>query len=105
VILGAGAAGMGIARLLCHELASRGVEKQRVVESVGVLDSRGLLVEGRGFDEPYKAKLAWPRARVHPVVCFSMGAHIFGVRGTVNGGRDIMATGLWSALSVGAAIR
>jgi len=64
VILGAGAAGMGIAKLLCHELASRGVEKQRVIESVGVLDSRGLLIEGRSFDEPYKASLAWPRARV-----------------------------------------
>jgi hypothetical protein len=48
---------------------------------------------------------AWPRARVHPMLCFSVGAHIFGVRGTVNGGRDVMATGLWSGLSLGAAIR
>lgn len=48
---------------------------------------------------------AWPRARVHPLLCLSVGAHIFGVRGTVNGGRDILATGLWSALSLGAAFR
>jgi hypothetical protein len=48
---------------------------------------------------------AWPRAHVHPLLAFSVGAHIFGVRGTVNGGRDIMATGLWSALSIGAAVR
>lgn len=64
LILGAGAAGMGIARLLRHELASRGLDAQRVTESVGVLDSRGLLVEGRAFDEPYKAKLAWTQERV-----------------------------------------
>ena len=64
VILGAGAAGMGIARLLCHELTSRGVDPRRVTESVAVLDSRGLLVEGRAFDEPYKATLAWSREHV-----------------------------------------
>ncbi len=64
LILGAGAAGMGIARLLRHELTSRGVDATRVTESVGVLDSRGLLVDGRAFDEAYKATLAWPRARV-----------------------------------------
>lgn len=64
LILGAGAAGMGIARLLRHELASRGLDAQRVRDSVGVLDSRGLLVEGRAFDEPYKATLAWTQERV-----------------------------------------
>jgi malic enzyme len=64
VILGAGAAGMGIAKLLRHELTSRGVPAERVRESVGVLDSRGLLVDGRAFDEEYKATLAWPRAHV-----------------------------------------
>jgi malate dehydrogenase (oxaloacetate-decarboxylating) len=64
LILGAGAAGMGIARLLRHELTNRGIEATRVTEAVGVLDSRGLLVDGRAFDEPYKATLAWSRARV-----------------------------------------
>jgi hypothetical protein len=48
---------------------------------------------------------AWPRARVHPLLCLSVGAHIFGVRGTVNGGRDILASGLWSDFSIGAAFR
>ncbi len=65
LILGAGAAGMGIAKLLRHELTSRGIDAKRVTESVGVLDSRGLLVDGRSFDEPYKATLAWSRAHVH----------------------------------------
>ena len=33
------------------------------------------------------------------------GANVFGVRGTVNGGRDIRASGLWGGLSLGAAVR
>jgi hypothetical protein len=48
---------------------------------------------------------AWPHAHVHPLLSFSVGAHVLGVRGTVNGGRDIMATGLWSGLSLGVAVR
>jgi hypothetical protein len=48
---------------------------------------------------------AWPRARVHPMLSLSVGAHVLGVRGTVSGGRDVMATSLWSALSLGAAVR
>lgn len=47
----------------------------------------------------------WPRARVHPLLSLSAGAHILGVRGTVNGGRDVMVTGVWSAISLGAAVR
>ncbi len=48
----------------------------------------------------------WHRTRVHPVLSLSIGAHVVGVTGTVNGdGRDVTATGLWSALSVGAAVR
>jgi malic enzyme len=64
LVLGAGAAGMGIAKLLRHELTSRGVPAERVIESIGVLDSKGLLVEGRSFDEAYKATFAWSKARV-----------------------------------------
>jgi malate dehydrogenase (oxaloacetate-decarboxylating) len=64
VILGAGAAGMGIARLLGQELASRGVSSENVSNAVAVLDSKGLLIEGRAFDEPYKALFAWSKKRV-----------------------------------------
>jgi malate dehydrogenase (oxaloacetate-decarboxylating) len=64
VILGAGAAGMGIARLLGQELASRGVSAEGVKNAVAVLDSKGLLVEGRAFDEPYKNLFAWSTARL-----------------------------------------
>ena len=47
----------------------------------------------------------WPRARVHPVLALSVGAHVVGVRGTVEGGRDVMATALWGGLSLGVAVR
>jgi hypothetical protein len=47
----------------------------------------------------------WPRARIHPLLSLSVGAHLIGVRGTVNQGRDVMATSVWSSLSVGAALR
>jgi hypothetical protein len=47
----------------------------------------------------------WPRARIHPVLSVSLGAHAVGVRGTVNKGRDVMATSIWSSFSVGAALR
>ena len=47
----------------------------------------------------------WPRARIHPLASVSLGVHMLGVRGTVNQGRDVMATGIWSGVSVGAALR
>ena len=57
VILGAGAAGLGIARQLDAAIRKAGGPEH----AIAVLDSRGLLVEGHVRD-PYKAELAWPRA-------------------------------------------
>jgi len=48
---------------------------------------------------------AWPHARVHPVLALSVGATVVGVRGTVSGGRDVMATGFWGGLGLGAAVK
>ena len=48
---------------------------------------------------------AWSRARIHPVLSLSVGVHVVGVRGTVNDGRDVMATALWSGLGLGVAVR
>lgn len=45
------------------------------------------------------------KARIHPLLSFSAGAHVFGVRGTVDGGPDISVAGLWSSLSLGVALR
>ncbi len=65
VILGAGAAGSGIATLLRAELrANSGLSGDALVRAVAVLDSKGLLVEGRRYDEAYKEKLAWPERLV-----------------------------------------
>lgn len=61
VILGAGAAGIGIARLLRRELAEQGLADDALTRAIAVLDSKGLLVQGRAFDEAYKEELAWPR--------------------------------------------
>ena len=48
---------------------------------------------------------AWPRARVHPVLGVSAGAHLLGVRGTVNNGRDVEAVGIWGGVSAAVAVR
>jgi hypothetical protein len=48
---------------------------------------------------------AWPRARVHPVLGVAAGAHLLGVRGTVNNGRDVEAVGIWGGLSAALAVR
>ncbi len=60
LIAGAGAAGIGIARLLRREMERAGLGGEALVRAVAVLDSRGLLVEGKPSREEYKAELAWP---------------------------------------------
>ena len=48
---------------------------------------------------------AWDRRRVHPVVGVAAGAHLLGVRGTVNDGRDVEAVGIWAGISAAVAVR
>lgn len=48
---------------------------------------------------------AWDRARVHPVLGVSAGAHLLGVRGTVNNERDVEAVGIWGGVSAAVAVR
>jgi malate dehydrogenase (oxaloacetate-decarboxylating) len=55
VVLGAGAAGLGITRQLAGAIRAAGGDPH----AVAVLDSRGLLV-GNHFRDAYKAELAWP---------------------------------------------
>jgi malic enzyme len=55
VVLGAGAAGLGISRQLSGAIRAAGGD----AHAVAVLDSRGLLV-GDNFRDGYKAELAWP---------------------------------------------
>jgi len=59
VVLGAGAGGIGVAWALTQGLIREGLSPDEARARVFVLDSRGLLVEGRAMDE-YKAPYAQP---------------------------------------------
>ncbi|MDX1405418.1 MAG: NAD-dependent malic enzyme [Woeseiaceae bacterium] len=59
LIYGAGAAGLGIARQIKAELREQGLDGDSVQRAVLVMDSRGVLSDGRELDE-YKKELAWP---------------------------------------------
>lgn len=64
VILGAGAAGVGIGRQLRDALQRAGLDGDELVSRIAVLDSQGLLVAGRPTRDPYKKEFAWPPALV-----------------------------------------
>jgi malic enzyme len=59
LILGAGAAGIGIARLLREALKREGLGPAQALRHIAVLDSRGLLVDDSGLREAYKREMAW----------------------------------------------
>jgi len=61
VILGAGAAGYGIALQIFDELSQFGLSNEEIKGSVAVLDSKGLVISDRLEPDHYKQKLAWPR--------------------------------------------
>ncbi len=59
-ILGAGAAGAGIAGLLRDALANEGLEGDELIARVAMLDSGGLLVDSRPGLDAHKRAFAWP---------------------------------------------
>jgi malic enzyme len=61
VILGAGAAGVGIARLVRSTLARAGVAGEALTAAVANLDSHGLLVDDQPIADAHKRDFAWPR--------------------------------------------
>ncbi|MBL8258282.1 MAG: NAD-dependent malic enzyme [Candidatus Competibacteraceae bacterium] len=63
VILGAGAGGIGVAWAITQGLLREGLSPEEARDRVCVLDSRGLLVEGRSF-EPYKQPFVQPRKNI-----------------------------------------
>jgi malate dehydrogenase (oxaloacetate-decarboxylating) len=67
VIVGAGAAGIGIARLLRDALARAGLEGADRTRAIVVLDSRGPLIERDSWRDDYKRALAWPAALAEAV--------------------------------------
>jgi len=60
VILGGGAAGIGIGRLLNSALAEAGLAGDDLTRAIAVVDLEGLLLEGSEGDE-YRRGLTWPR--------------------------------------------
>ncbi len=62
VILGAGAAGIGIARLLRETLARAGLSGDELIGAIANLDSRGLVADDREIEDVYKREFAWPAA-------------------------------------------
>ena len=59
LIHGAGAAGLGIARQIKAALSEAGVSPDQMDEHIGLLDSRGLLVDDQPISDAYKNELAW----------------------------------------------
>jgi malate dehydrogenase (oxaloacetate-decarboxylating) len=62
VILGAGAAGIGIARLLRETLRRAGLSGEALVAAIANLDSQGLLVDDTEIQDVHKRDFAWPAA-------------------------------------------
>jgi len=62
VVVGAGVAGIGIARLLKNQLRRAGLSVGETLSRIAVLDSRGLLVEGVEQRDLRKRELAWSSA-------------------------------------------
>ncbi len=62
VVLGAGAAGVGIGRLVQATLRRAGLAGDDLFRAVALLDSRGLVVDVEGHAEPFRRSLAWPPA-------------------------------------------
>jgi malic enzyme len=62
VILGAGAAGVGIARLLRDTFRRAGLEGEALVRAIANLDSQGLVVDDGEIKDVHKRDFAWPAA-------------------------------------------
>ncbi len=78
VVVGAGAAGVGIARLLGTALQRTGLTEIEARERIALLDAHGLLVAGIEGDEPFRGGLAWP-------------PELAAARGLTAGARDLLA--------------
>ena len=62
VILGAGAAGVGIARLLRDTLRRAGLQGESLTRAIANLDSKGLVVDDEEIKDVHKREFAWPAA-------------------------------------------
>ncbi len=60
LIYGAGAAGLGIARQLRGQLKSNGLAGNDLRNAILVMDSKGIISDGREAIDDYKRELSWP---------------------------------------------
>ncbi len=60
LIYGAGAAGIGIFRQLRQRLRAAGVDGEALARAMLVMDSRGVISDGRSSLDEYKKEMAWP---------------------------------------------
>ena len=60
LMYGAGAAGLGIARQLRSQLEKDGLSGEKLRSAVLVMDSQGIISDGREGIDDYKRELAWP---------------------------------------------
>lgn len=65
VYLGAGAAGVGIARLVRSGLIKAGADAATARRAQAMLDSQGLVFDRRGEKDPYKREFCWGRDEVN----------------------------------------
>ncbi len=63
LIYGAGAAGLGIARQIKAALMEAGLSERDARHRLAMMDSGGLIVQGRARLDAYKEELAWDEAR------------------------------------------
>jgi len=62
VIVGAGAAGLGISRQIRSAMQADGLTGDALRKSVAVLDSRGLIIDDENLTDDYKREFAWSPA-------------------------------------------
>ncbi|MCH7867178.1 MAG: NAD-dependent malic enzyme [Myxococcales bacterium] len=60
VILGAGAAGVGIAHQLRDAMHRAGLSEEALIRAIALIDSRGMLVDSREISDEFKRVFAWP---------------------------------------------
>lgn len=62
VLLGAGAAGVGIGRLIRAALQRAGLAGEALTAAIACIDSHGMLVDDRSIDDSHKQAFTWPAA-------------------------------------------
>ncbi|MBW2291366.1 MAG: oxaloacetate-decarboxylating malate dehydrogenase, partial [Deltaproteobacteria bacterium] len=60
VILGAGAAGVGIAHQIRDAMRRAGLEGEALTRAIALVDSGGMLVDSREISDEFKRPFAWP---------------------------------------------